>query len=168
MFSLEEIVDLAVQIEKNGEASYRQLLEQTSDPALADLLGWLAHEEILHGEWFSDFKSKAAGSVQDPRVVEMGRSILRGILGNQSFSLEDPDPSRFRTVEDLLKLSIEFQKDTVLFYGMISSLVSDPETKDHLDAIIAEETRHVEVLQEFLDTGKVVLEHKKGDPISGP
>jgi rubrerythrin len=48
LFSTDEILDLAVQIERNGEAVYRDAIGLLSDPELVSLLGWMADEEAKH------------------------------------------------------------------------------------------------------------------------
>ena len=54
MFTLTDIIEIAVQIEKNGESTYRRAQQETSDPSLADLLGLLADEELEHQRWFAE------------------------------------------------------------------------------------------------------------------
>jgi rubrerythrin len=81
----------------------------------------------------------------------MGRALLRDAIGVQNFALKDADFSDMNRLEDLLTLAIEFEKDTVLFYTMLRSFIEDQETLDQLDAIIAEENRHAQLLQEFID-----------------
>jgi len=41
MFSAGEIIDLAIKLEKNGEAVYRGAIEKVAMPALVPLFGWL-------------------------------------------------------------------------------------------------------------------------------
>jgi rubrerythrin len=54
-------------------------------------------------------------------------------------------------VESLLEVMIEFENDTVLFYQMIRTAVSDAETLKLLDTIISDEKEHADELQRFLD-----------------
>ena len=80
----------------------------------------------------------------------MGRALLKNAVGAQSFSLEDADLLSMEKIEDLLKLSIEFEKDTVLFYGMLQPLIEDQKTLEQLHAIIQEEENHIDRLKAFL------------------
>lgn len=150
MFSIGDIIDLAVQIEENAEKLFRDAAKKAADPSLASMLHWLADEEIQHAEQFSEMKQKAEKTVEDPRLEEMGKAVLEGTLGGQTFSLKDVDFSRLEGVDTLLKRVIEFENDTILFYEMIRSFVEDQSTVDHLDVIIEEEESHVRVLEEFL------------------
>ena len=155
MFSRADIIDLAIQIEKNGEKVYRDALQKISNHSLASLLEWLADEEAEHVTWFSNLKPTITEAPVDPHLEEMGTTMLQRVLGDQTFSLKDVDFSRIDQIDDLIKLAIEFERDTVVFYEMIESLIDDKETMDHLKKIIHEEERHVQVLEELLDSGAV-------------
>lgn len=151
MFTLSEIIDLAIRIEKNGENAYRKAQEEVSNPSLASMLQWLAEEEVEHEKWFTQLKEKAATLAEDPKLEEMGKAILQGVLGDQTFSIKDADFSKTEDINSLLELSVEFEKDTVLFYEMLSAFIDDEETLSQLDKIIEEEKRHVQLLEEFLE-----------------
>jgi len=154
MFEIIEIIDLALQIEKNGEKIYRNALKRVTNPAVYTLLQKLADEELNHVEWFSSLKQKIKSTTDDPKLMEMGKTILNSVLGDQAFSLKDIDFSKVGRVDDLMKLAIEFEKDTVLFYEMIRPLIDNTEELDHLDKIIAEENQHIQHFQEILNSLK--------------
>jgi len=157
MFQIREIIDLAIQIEKNGEKIYRNALKLASDPSISALLQKLAEEEAQHIEWFSKFKQKIPSTIEDPQLEEMGKAILNSILGKQAFSLEDADFQKIRRIGDLLKLAIEFEQDTVFFYEMIRPLVNEVGASDHLDRIIEEENQHIQTFQKILRSGDIEI-----------
>jgi rubrerythrin len=152
MFSLKDIIELAIQIEKNGERIYRSAMEKISDPSLMSLLKWLADEEAEHIGWFAELKKKAKKTINDPKLEEMGKTILLDVIGDQSFSLKHHDFSKIQHVKDLFEISIEFEKDTVLFYEMLCPFIEDKDVEEQLNMIISEENRHIRMLQEFLDS----------------
>ena len=150
MFTLGEIIDLAVRIEANGEKAYRKAQGQVTDPALASMLGWLADEEVEHEKWFPRLKENITIGREDPKLEEMGKAILQGVLGDHTFSIDEADFSRIEDLDSLLELSVEFEKDTILFYEMLSAFIEDEQTLIRLNRIIEEENRHVRLLQDFL------------------
>jgi len=156
MFTLNDIINLAIRIEKNGEEAYRKAQEEVSNPSLAAMLKWLAEEEVEHEKWFTRLREKVATVPEDPRLEEMGKTILGGVLGDQSFSIKDADFSKIEDVNSLLELSVEFEKDTILFYEMLSTFIEDKETLSQLDEIIEEEKHHVELIEEFLSEKKAL------------
>ena len=150
MFSLKDIIDIAVQIEKNGERVYRNAAQKIKNPLLRSLLYRLADEEAGHAKWFEALIETVTGTGDFQEQEKMGRALLKNAVGDQSFTLEDADFSSMETIEDLLKLAIEFEKDTVLFYGMLQPLIEDQKTLEQLHAIIQEEENHATCLKERL------------------
>ena len=165
MFSSADIIDLAIQIEKNGEKVYRDALEGVQNQSVASILQWLADEEVEHAKWFSELKETTHKVPVDQRLENMGRDILHGILGDESFSLKEADLQNLGGIENLLNLAIEFERDTVSFFEMFESFLEDRESLEHLNKIIEEEQRHIEVLQEYLRTGHA--EAGRSKPIPG-
>jgi len=91
MFAISEIYDLAIQIEKNGEAFYRDALKKFSHPGLNSLFQWLAEEEIEHQKWFIQKKGALNNPSESIDLVTIGGKILENILGDQTFSLKEAD-----------------------------------------------------------------------------
>ena len=163
MFSMREVFDLAMRIEENGEFFYRGALKQVSDPSARAMLEWLADEEVKHKVWFASKKDAVKMKKKEIALEEMGSDILKGIMGDQNFSLKEADLSEIRNQKDLINLAIEFEKDTILFFEMIRSLVEDLETLDQLKEIIAEENHHIQMLQDFQGQGGDRTEKEEKD-----
>ena len=149
MFSLGEIVDLAVQIERNGERSYRKAQKEVSNQELASILEWLANDEREHEKWFLEMRKEIDEKTEDPKLEEMGREILNSVLGEQTFSMDDADFSRIKDINTLFDISLEFEKDTILFYEMIKVLAG-------IDRIIKEEKKHVKRLEELTNKSETL------------
>lgn len=155
MFKSKEVIDIAIRIEKNGEAIYRQAITQVANGALKEALQWMADEEAKHMEWFTDLKSTvqtSSGVVAD----ELSSDMLANLIGDQSFSLKDVDFSEIRDVSKLVNIFIEFEKDSILFYKLLIPFITHSETLDHLQQIISEEERHVAELECFAETAGAV------------
>lgn len=150
MFSTIEILDIAIGIEQNGEAVYRDALEVISEPQLADLLTWMADEEVKHAGWFSDLKQSVETESANPFVEEMGRELFNDLLGEKSFSHNEVDFSKVENIGDLMAIFIEFEKDSILFYELLEPFIEDESTLENLNKIIAEENNHIARLQEFI------------------
>jgi rubrerythrin len=60
-------------------------------------------------------------------------------------------------LDELISIFVEFEKDTVLFYEMIAPFIEDGETRTHMEAIIAEENRHIKRLKQFIEKGEETL-----------
>ena len=136
MFSIREIIDIAIKIEKNGETYYREAVEKISNPSLKPVLLFLADQEHEHMQWFEELKAKMRTKEGNRKVAEISESMLQSLVGDQTFSLEDADLSQLDSVEKLIELAIELEKDTILFYQMLQSFIDDFDTLKGLDEII--------------------------------
>ena len=149
MFSAREIIDMAIKIERNGENYYRQAIAKVTDESLQSLFLFLADEEYEHARRFEAFKQRIKDSDEDRKLAEISGTMLQNVVGNQRFSLDDADLAKLDSTEKLIAIAIEFEKDSILFYEMLQSFVEDPETLGELTEIIAEENRHIEMLNDY-------------------
>ena len=152
MFSVNEILDLAIQIEKNGESVYRRAMEEINESELTTLLEWMADEEIKHANWFASLKDNIESTGINLFVEEMSRELFNDLLGEKSFSHKDVDFSKLKSINELISVFIEFEKDTVIFYEVLVPFIEDVGTLETLDRIISEENNHIRRLQEFLQS----------------
>ena len=147
MFSIHDILDIAIQLEKNGEKAYGNALAHTSNGSLRDLLTWSAGEEQRHAAWFSQLKTDVEMNADDHLISEMSETLANDIVADQSFSLKDVDFSQIHSTRDLVDIFIEFEEDTILFFEMLRSFITDQDTIGKLEQIIGEEKTHVEKFQ---------------------
>lgn len=150
MFTIDDIRDIAVQIERNGEATYRSAGEKATDAEWAGLLEWMADEEHRHAKWFENLAAKDRIVLPEHRDMEaMGRSLLQEMVKNQTFSLNGEQLETADNVEELLTQSMDFEQDTILFYDMLKSFINDKQTAAQLDMIIDEERGHIKLLKKL-------------------
>lgn len=149
MFAANELLDMAIKLEKNGEAVYRRAIEKVSKPELVALLVWMADEEVKHARFFSDLKLDLETKRANPFMEEMSRELFDDLMGDKNFSLKEVDFSVINKTEELIAVFIEFEKDSVIFYKVIEPFVEDPLARKNLKKIIEEENRHIQLLQEY-------------------
>ena len=149
MFSITEIIEIAVQIEKNGERVYREAIGQSKNPELDNLLLQMAEEELEHTNWFLNLKDEIEKSQDRPQVEEMDAPLVKDLMGKQAFSLDDVNFSRVKNSKELIDIFIEFENDTVLFYEMLKTFLVDEKTIEHLEKIIREEASHIQRLEDL-------------------
>ena len=155
VFNIDEIFEIAEQIERNGAKFYRKAAESFDDDAKDMLIG-LAEMEDTHEKVFSkmreDFKKeKKLAESFDPD----GEAVLylRAIADGYVFKFNE-DPSEklkgSETMEDILKISIGLENDSIAFYTGIREAVPDKLGKEKIAHIISEEMGHVTTLKEKL------------------
>ena len=146
MFSVPDIIDIAVKLEKNGENRYRKAIASHRSDELKALLAWMVEEEVKHAQWFMELKAKVALDEEMIAMREMNQKMLGEFIGKQAFSLNEVNFDLVEKQNELIKIFIEFENDTILFYEMLCAFAA-PETQRQLAVIIDEEKRHVAQLQ---------------------
>jgi rubrerythrin len=150
MFRITDIRNIAIQIEKNGEASYRLAAKHVTDQKIKETLEWMADEEQRHREWFEALQSDKSVPPEQAELEQMGKSLLQEMIGSQTFSLDQERLNQTTTFSELLSQSRSFEEDTILFYEFLRGLIDDEETAQQLDAIIDQERHHSEQLEEMV------------------
>jgi rubrerythrin len=155
LFSANEILDMAIKLERNGEVVYRDAIEKVSNPELITVLEWMANEEVKHANWFAELKRKLDQKSLDPFMEKMSRELFNDLLGEKNFSLKDVDFSSVKDFDHLIDIFIEFEKDSVRFYEVLEPFISDPVCLESLKKIIDEENCHIKRLQELIGREEV-------------
>jgi rubrerythrin len=149
MYSAREVIDIAIRLEKNAENFYRSSLGEISNPAMESTLVFLADQEHQHGQWFEKLKESVLVSTVDPELEKMSGVMLQGLIGDHMFSLGEADLSEVEKTETLIDLAVEHERDAIIFYQLLQSLIDSPEDSEVLNKIIAEENHHIEILQDY-------------------
>jgi rubrerythrin len=151
LFSANELLDMAIKLEKNGEAVYRNAISKVVQPELIAMMEWMADEEVKHANFFSKLKLELETNRANPFMEEMSRELFDDLLGDKNFSLKEVDFSLIENSEDLIAIFIEFERDSVIFYKVLEPFIEDPAARKQLKEIIEEENCHIQSLQEFID-----------------
>lgn len=147
MFTIADIRNIAVQLEKNGEETYRKAGCASKNVELAELLAVMADDERRHGEWFARISSNKPLSEEQRAMESMGRELLQDMIKGNPFLLAEDELGQAKNVQEVLARAKGFEEDTILFYQFIREFLDDQETIRQMDAIIAEERNHVCQLQ---------------------
>ena len=148
MFTINEILDIAIRLEKNSEAIYRQAADGVSKSDIVDALKWMADEEVKHAQWLDGLRNTATIKIEDTSLETLNADFLKSIIGGQSFSLDDVDFADIRQVSDLLNVFIESEKDGILFYEMLMPFIREEASRAMLETIISEEKSHIKMLED--------------------
>ena len=149
MFTINEILGIAIRLEKNSEAIYRQAADGVSKSDIVDALKWMADEEVKHAQWFDGLRNTATIKIEDASLETLNADFLKSIIGGQSFSLDDVDFADLRQLSDLLDVFIESEKDGILFYEMLMPFIREDGTRTMLEHIVSEEKSHIKMLEDL-------------------
>lgn len=149
MFTLADVRNIAVQIEENGEASYRRAAGRAREAEMARILTWMAEEERQHAELFTAIIDERPLSTEQRELEAMGRALLQDIVRSQTFSLDEEQLDQTVDLDQLLAQSLEFEKDTIDFYEFLAGFLDDPQAISQINAIIEQERGHVKQLTQM-------------------
>lgn len=155
MFTIDDIKNIAVQIEQNGEKTYREVAKETTNPEIAEMFTWMADEEKRHAQWFKSFTATTPLTPEQQELAAMGKSLLQDMIKDQTFSLDKEALVESKNLHEMLTQSVTFEQDTVLFYEFIGGLISEDQVLEQLQSIIDEEKKHAQRLEELAESLEV-------------
>lgn len=149
MFTIGDIRNIAVQIEKNGEESYRRAAAIAKDPEVTEILLWMAEQEKRHANWFKELKSNKPLTQEQKEMEEIGKTLLQDMVKGNDFLLDQQGLESAETIKEVLEISKNFEKDTILFYEFLLGFLDDEETSSQLKKIIEEERSHIDQIEQM-------------------
>jgi rubrerythrin len=152
MFNAQDVIDIAIRLEKNGEKTYRDARDYVPDDDLKALLAWIAQEEQGHAQWFADLKKRLAKGEDHHLMAELSRALVEDVVQGQAFSLHEVDFETIDTPDEMIRTFIGFEDDTITFYNILKTFIDDTAIADQLDQIILEEKKHMATFRELLST----------------
>ena len=150
MFTAQDILDIAIRLEKNGEKTYRDARLHISGDALKTLLAWIAQEEHNHARWFTELKNRLTQGEDHHLMAELSRALVEDVIQGQAFSLEEVDFKTMDSPDKMLRTFIGFEDDTIAFYEVLKTFIDETAIAAQLEQIILEEKKHMATFQEML------------------
>ena len=150
MFTAQDILDIAIRLEKNGEKTYRDARLKISGDALKTLLAWIAQEEHNHARWFTELKNRLTQGEDHHLMAELSRALVEDVIQGQAFSLEEVDFETIDSPDKMLRTFIGFEDDTIAFYEVLKTFIDETTIAAQLEQIILEEKKHMATFQEML------------------
>jgi len=153
-FNADEVFEMAEQIERNGGKFYRAAAKKF--PAVSKVLLGLAAMEDEHLKTFADMRAELSGTELDEPVFDpdgQAQMYLRVMADCNVFDVK-ADPveqlATKNTPEDVLKMAIGVERDSIAFYVGLKEAVSRRAGKEKVEDIIREEMGHIVTLNEKL------------------
>lgn len=153
VFTAVEALEMAKEIERNGEAFYKAAAELASDTEIKELFEDLAVQEHAHYKIFQKMLD-GLGSSPDlpPAEQEEYSAYVKVALDNALFAGPEKALAMAKEAVDrvsALRAAIGFEKDTMLFFYDLREMVGESQ-KESVTAVIREEKRHLRRLASFL------------------
>jgi rubrerythrin len=148
-FNADEIYAMAEQIERNGAKYYRTAARRAEgDPH--DLLIRLAEMEDDHLKTFGQMRAELAGRETQPTVADPDDEAALYLQAMADGKVFDADPSEKLTgdesMQDILNTAVDLEKDSIVFYQSMKTVVPKRAGLERLEDIIMQEIGHIRLL----------------------
>jgi rubrerythrin len=152
--SVNEVIEFALNIERNGRDFYESALGRTNlEEDARKLITKLRDEEIGHEKYFKTLRdSEDLAELVDPDGWEMTSSYLDSIIKAHIFSKEGSSIKlaiEAKDTPEIIKFAMQFEKDTLLYFHTIYAETKEPKAQKAIFSIIKEEMKHLRFLQEM-------------------
>lgn len=148
IFAGSEIVELAIEIEKNGREFYNTLAGQSKNKEAKETFGYLAGEEEKH---IAAFKGILSGVEKyEPAEAYPGEyfAYMSSLADKYIFTKKNKGGEIAKSTKgdaQALELGIGFERDSIEFYRNMQKVVPDYDHKI-VESIIAQEEEHLQLL----------------------
>jgi len=153
-FNSLEVMEMAKDIEKRGKKFYLKHAEATENRDLRELFKRLASDEQDHYEKFVALTEglKAEGEKADYLYEEDVSAYFKYLVEFSVFPEDDSEESvaSLNDVEKALKLAIQAEKDSILFYREMCEY-NDGKTIEAVNKLIEEEKDHLRALGKYIE-----------------
>jgi rubrerythrin len=140
-----EILDHAMQMEKDGEEYYRSLAEKCPDAGLVSILTRLADAEVRHYDVLRQIKESKAIRLVKTALREDTKSIFRRMIdAGEELDYGTSEVELYRKAQELERKSRDF-------YLEKAEEVDTPEAKEVFFKIADEEKLHYSLLESVIE-----------------
>jgi len=155
-FNAGEILQMAVQIERNGQKFYKKAAGIVKSPKTSQFLLDLAEMEKKHEQIFSDMKNELKESEKQVTIFDPDNEAVLYLQAMADGHVFDPGLdiseklSGQESLEQIFTMAIQVEKDSIVFYIGLKDYVGDSEGKEKVEKVIEEEKGHIVVLNQHL------------------
>ncbi|MCK5160625.1 MAG: ferritin family protein [Candidatus Aureabacteria bacterium] len=154
VFAGSEVVEMGIQIEKNGRDFYGVLLEKSKSEKAREIYKYLSAEEGKHIVAFE----KVLELIRNYEPVESypGEyfAYLKALAGGYVFTRKNKGSEiaeKIKSDNEAVDLGIKFEKESIVFYEGMKNVVPEKE-RGVIEALINQEKNHLLKLIEIKDS----------------
>ncbi len=151
-FSVDEIFEMAEQIERNAAKFYREAAQKASDKAIQKMFTDLVAMEDGHLRIFQEMRKQLGPEEKKPMTFDPDDEAAlylqtmadsHGTEGRKDLTTKLTGKE---TTREIFEIAVKAERNSIVFYTGLKGLVSAA-AKGKVDAIITEELGHLAVLK---------------------
>ncbi len=148
-FNAAEVFNIAIAIEENGKRFYEHAQQLIDDHEVKSLFAELALQEVEHRDRFQSLKEQLPVRAGSPTVWDPDNEVDKYIkmladqhvfVSDESF---DTQLARIKDVKDALRVAIEFEKDSVIFFLTMQEETDSQKGREFINLLVKEEQEHL-------------------------
>ena len=163
-FNADEVARMAMELKRNGITFYKKGRDALKDEDVKAIFFQLEKEEETHLHKLQkmlaaptdsakqktdygpsgDVKLKSDEEIHQYIQDTADMNVFRNVANVKKYA------SEIKTVEDALRLAIQFEKDTITFFLIMRDLTEEDKGKQWVDDILTEEKNHLKNLSRRL------------------
>jgi len=155
-FNADEIFEMAEEIERKAGEFYREAAQKTKDVNIRNLLLYMSKMEDEHLSIFHDMRKRLseqekAENIYDPD--DEGIQYLQTMADAHGYEGKISHDEKLTGKESpvaILKIAIGAEKNSIVFYSGLKTLVIKNAGRDKVEKIINEELGHLAILNQEL------------------
>lgn len=155
-FNADEIFEMAEEIERNAEKFYRQASEKAPTEEMQKFFNNMAKMEDRHLKIFEQMRQELSSdekgqSVYDPddEATQYLQTMADG-HGYEGRISPTRDLTGSESMKEVIEIALNAEKDSVVFYYGLKSMVPEKAGRDKIEKIILEELSHITTLLKYL------------------
>lgn len=151
IFSPSEIIEIGIQIEKNGKAFYNEVIKNIQSEKLINVFKFLGEQENYHIQVFEKMLDQAEKYDKAESYEGEYMEYLKALAEEHVFTKSDQGNAAAKNIHSELEavdLAIKFEKDSILFYEEMKKVVPAA-GHNVINSIIEQEQDHVRRLSQM-------------------
>jgi rubrerythrin len=153
-FNVSDIVEMGIQIEKNGKEYYAEVMGCAKSEKTKDIFRFLGNEEEKHINYFENLLASLEKEEMAESYPGEYHEYIEHLSGLHIFTKKGAGKTtacKMKSDKEALETAAGLEKDTILFYHEMKTFISGKD-KEVIEKIIQEEQKHLSKLLGFLKT----------------
>lgn len=145
-FTIEEVIEIGIEIEKNGSAFYNALAKSAKTELLKELYTYLAKEEKGHLARFQEILDSVGGyQISEAYYATQYMGYMKALADERVFasdlSVEEIAKSA-KTPKKAIEIAIGFEKESIILLHEMEKLVPESD-QEAIQKLLDEERSHL-------------------------
>ncbi len=151
IFAGSEIVEIGVQIEKNGRDFYNTLEKNSKNKKASEVFKYLAGEEEKHIKVFQEILNRTEKYESSGLDADEYFAYMNALASEYVFTKERKGQEAAKAIKsdkEAVNMGIGFEKDSIIFYEGMKKVVPEYDLKI-VDELIVQEQGHLRMLSDL-------------------